>query len=242
MLYGCESWLDGDLKPICKLYNWALKHLLGVRRTTCNDVCYLESGYVPLSAIVKSKQRKFFVNMYRDRITMADDPLGFVLKLVLDNRYNSRKYVYNLINDHVVNDFKNEYEILKDKLIRSDSSRRVVYRDVINKDLIINDIYTKKNFIIEAHRIAFTRFRVSSHSLAVETGRWNRRGRGRLPMEERLCSCGEIQTEIHVVDHCPLSQHLRDQYEFTSISDLMSERFSNQMSCKIIYEILNLYA
>ena len=42
MLYGCESWVNGDLKPMNKMYNWALKHLLSVRRTTCNDVCYLE--------------------------------------------------------------------------------------------------------------------------------------------------------------------------------------------------------
>lgn len=48
ILYGCESWLNADLKPIVKLYNWALKQLLGVRMTTCNDVCYLEAGCPPL--------------------------------------------------------------------------------------------------------------------------------------------------------------------------------------------------
>ena len=64
LLYGCESWLNGDLKPVIKLYNWALKRMLGVRLTTCNDLCYVESGYVSLKAIVRSKQRKFFVKMY----------------------------------------------------------------------------------------------------------------------------------------------------------------------------------
>lgn len=44
LIYGCESWLTTDLKPIVKLYNWCQKELLGVRRTTCNDVCYLEAG------------------------------------------------------------------------------------------------------------------------------------------------------------------------------------------------------
>ena len=57
LLYGCESWFNGDLKPINKIYNWSLKQLLGVRFSTCNDVCYLESGYSPLSAIIKNKQR-----------------------------------------------------------------------------------------------------------------------------------------------------------------------------------------
>ena len=242
MLYGCESWVNGDLKPINKMYNWALKHLLGVRRTTCNDVCYLESGYPPLNALIKSKQRKFFKSMFTERTTMLDDPLGFVLQLVLASRYNTSKILHKLINDNYINDCQNELQEIKNKLIMSESSRRVVYSGVMNTHLVVNDIYTKKHSIIEAHRIAFTRFRTSSHSLVVETGRWNRRGRGRLPVEEHLCSCGEIQTEIHVVSHCPLSQHIRDEYEFTSINDLMYERFSTELSCKIIYNILNIYA
>ena len=31
-----------------KFYNWCLKKLFGVRKSTCNDVCYVESGYPPL--------------------------------------------------------------------------------------------------------------------------------------------------------------------------------------------------
>ena len=63
LLYGCESWLNADLKPVSKLYNRALKQILGVRLTTCNDVCYIESGYAPLSAIVENKQRILFGKM-----------------------------------------------------------------------------------------------------------------------------------------------------------------------------------
>ena len=65
-LYGCESWLNGDLKPLCKIYNWSLKRLLDVRLTTCNDVCYIESGYSSLRAIVKDRQRRFFIKMYNE--------------------------------------------------------------------------------------------------------------------------------------------------------------------------------
>ena len=78
----------------------------------------------------------------------------------------------------------------------------------MNTNLSVHEIYKKRHNISEFHRMAFTRFILSSQSLAVETGRWNRRGRGRLPMEERLCSCGMIQTEEHVVCQCPRSQHI----------------------------------
>ena len=193
LLYGCESWLNADLKPVSKLYNWALKQMLGVRLTTCNDVCYIESGYAPLTAIVRNKQRIFFGKMYNNRINLSDDPLGYVLKFILSNRYNTKNYLNNLINNSNINDCQNESEKLKNCLRRSESSRRRVYCNEINANLDVHDIYFKKHNILEIHRIAFTRFRISSHSLAVETGRWNRRGRGRLPLEERLCSCGLVQ-------------------------------------------------
>ena len=48
LLYGCESWLNRDLKPIVKLYSRCLMHLLGVRENTCNDACYAESAYILL--------------------------------------------------------------------------------------------------------------------------------------------------------------------------------------------------
>ena len=135
-------------------------------------------------------------------------------------------YLNKLINNSNVNDFQYESEQLKTSFRRSDSSRRRVYCNAINNILDVHDIYFKKHNIFEIHRIAFTRFRVSSHSLAVETGRWNRRGRGRLPLEERLCSCGLVQSEEHVISICPHSQQIRNSYGFSCINDLMSGRFS----------------
>ena len=110
-----------------------------------------------------------------------------------------------------------------------------------HKFTTVHDIYLKKCFISETHRIAFTRFRVSSHSLAIETVRWNRRGRGRLPIEERLCTCGQVQSEQHVISDCTISQHIRDQYGFCNINDLMYSNIPNEVVCKIIYQTLKLY-
>ena len=59
ILYGCESWLNADLRPVVKLYNWGLKLLLGVRKTTCNDICYTELGYLPLQDLVRSRRESF---------------------------------------------------------------------------------------------------------------------------------------------------------------------------------------
>ena len=116
--------------------------------------------------------------MYNNRINLSDDPLGFVLKIILSNRYNTKNYLNKLINNSNINDCQYESEKLKNSRRRSESFRRQVYCNKMNTNLDVHDIYFRKHNIFENHRIAFTRFRVSSHSLAVETGRWNRRGRG----------------------------------------------------------------
>ncbi len=56
VLCGCESWFHADLRPVNKIYNWGIKKLLGVRMSTCNDLCYLELGLPPLRALVTHRQ------------------------------------------------------------------------------------------------------------------------------------------------------------------------------------------
>lgn len=95
--------------------------------------------------------------------------------------------------------------------------------------------------INEFHRISFTRFRVSGHSLAIETGRWNRKGKGRLPVEERLCECGLIQTERHVIEVCHLTAHLRTNYNVNVLEDLFTDVIPHEQACKILHEVLNIF-
>lgn len=68
--------------------------------------------------------------------------------------------------------------------------------------------------VIKCHSSSFTRCRVSGHFLGCETGRWSKRGRGRLPMNERLCECGSVQKERHVLQDYPRPQHIRDHHQF----------------------------
>ena len=54
----------------------------------------------------------------------------------------------------------------------------------INPALNVNNIYLQREYISERERLAFTRFRLSSHNLKKNTGRWLR-----LPRGLRLCIC-----------------------------------------------------
>ena len=242
ILYGCESWLNGDLKPVEKLYKWCMKQLLGVRKSTSNDACLVELGIPPLAALIKSKQRKFFSKMVHERNDLDDDPLMYAINLVLT--YNDK--LSRLINDLTTNDTNDIEEAktkLKSKVLISDSNRISFYK-LINPNFIIHDIYTTKTDVNEMYRISWTRLRLSSHSLAIESGRWNRRARrdrGRLPVEERLCPCGQVQNETHVIENCPVSLQIRQTFNITTVNDLMVVRNDYDKVCEAVHKILALY-
>ena len=115
------------------------------------------------------------------------------------------------------------------------SSGRIVYK-TLNPDLTVNKMYCERNYLKEMHRISHSQFRVSGHWLAIETGRWNNRGRGRLSMEERLCPCGAIQTELYVLEAFPLTDTVRTHYGFVSWYQLMHHR-EQFNATEIVYTI-----
>ena len=238
VLYGCESWFNGDLRPIEKLYNWGMKQLLGVRVTACTEMCYVELGYPTVKALIQAKQRKFFQLLWGERHGSLDDPWAHAVRLTLASNTPTARYIYSLIHDSV-DDVKLSIENLKSNIIRSVSSRRISYL-VMNPSLIVHHIYNSRGRVNEIHRIAFSRLRVISHNLAIETGRWNRRGRGRLEVSERLCPCGAVQTELHVLEVCPLTRPVRDLYNFTSWSEII-DGDAECLVAEIVYKVLSCF-
>ena len=84
--------------------------------------------------------------------------------------------------------------------------------------------------------IAFTRMRLSSHRLRIETGRW-----ARLQREHRLCRCGAIQDEQHVLQDCPLVQHIRDCYQKQVMYPDILQSASEIHVFKYIHDIMTYY-
>ena len=239
LLYGCESWLNGNIKPMENLYNMCIKHLLGVRKTTNTNLCLVELGLPPLKALVKQRQKKFFKCMWTERRDMNDDPLSFVLHLVKDSRICTRNYIEDLLESESNDVSEGSNKLIQD-IISSDSSK-CIYYVTINPDMKVHDIYSTKVSLNELERMSWSKLRLSAHSLAIETGRWNRRGRGRLPMDQRLCQCGLVQTERHVVETCTMSQHIRNLHSVRSLENLFLEIEDYSKVCHIAHTILEIY-
>ena len=97
-------------------------------------------------------------------------------------------------------------------------------------------MYISDEYVEERKRISFTRFRLSSHNLKIELGRWSR-----IPRENRLCACGEIQDELHVAIKCPKTDELREKYEDSFNVSTMNELMSKQYVVEFIHDCIKLY-
>ena len=132
------------------------------------------------------------------------DDVPFMFAVNLTRRGNTR--MSNCINA-VISDIDHisySMSILRERIATSDKTKYKTYFE-LNPSLETHCVYNVSNcnalFIAEYARIYFSRMRLSSHRLKIETGRWSR-----LHREQRLCDCGQIQDESHVFCDCPLTQ------------------------------------
>ena len=82
--------------------------------------------------------------------------------------------------------------------------------------------------MFETDRQMLTRFRCGSHSLKIETGRYN--GTKRI---DRMCSCGiGIQSILHCFTECPLTLPLL-QKRYNDLQEI----FQDEDICRILQNI-----
>ena len=175
----------------------ALKSLLSVRKSTANNLCLIESGYPPLMYFVKEQQRRYFVKIAAREVDETD-PLFYAIDL----HSNASTTMFRYFSDVTSSDdwVRIGLNCIKDNVLASTRSKFLAYVSM-NPDLTIHPVYAHPD-VIEYKRITFTRLRLIAHNLKIETGRWSR-----IPRENRLCICDQIQTEEHILCHCPFTAH-----------------------------------
>ena len=235
LLYGCEAWLgtkpDRSLKS---MYIKAIKMLLGVRRSTTNDAVLIEAGYPDFEALVRSRQKRFLEKM-GERIDVTNDPLMFTLSLTHRENPVVSRYINGVMEE--VDILASDLRVRKEKIELSTRTKLMTYR-VMNPNLSVHPLYESKDRVSDDYlRISFSRFRLSSHRLKIETGRWTG-----IPQENRLCQCGQsVQTERHVLCDCALVNHISNSfgYENVELDEFISNASKRHLS--MLKAILEFY-
>ena len=228
--YGCESWINCNLKPVEKLYFGAIKALLNVRSTTCHDLCLQELGLPKLTNYVRQCQGRFFDKMARSLRSATDDPFAYVMQLCRTHNTATSREIDSISNcDFIAESHRN----LRTSIRNSNKSKVQTYLNM-NPDLVQTALYDMD--VPEHVRVSATKFRLSAHNLRVETGRW-----ARLPREERLCLCGEIQDETHVVESCRLLNDIRENYPNIDFNIVEICKCDNPDKVWAIHNILNFF-
>ena len=206
LLYGCETWLTAQSKDVEKLYIGAVKSLLGVRETTRTDTVLIEAGMQTIKDLIRTRTAAFvkkeLLNVEGEDVT----PLVKIFRICEGKNTKGYRYIKDLLTPiDIINN--NDTSSLLRNFANETGTKAVTYRS-INPNLRVHPVYTTKDYVSERARLTFTKFRLSSHSLKVETGRWSR-----INHEDRLCDCGEaVEDEFHVLFSCAKTEDVRRKF------------------------------
>ncbi len=215
-----------------------MKQLLGVRPTTCNDIALVEAGVGDAKSYIAKRQWSLIHRLLACD-GFNDTYVGKVVKMAIEASCPSGLVLRKLQSMGPNYDYVANFLTKTQTAIRNATSTRRKTYMLLNPNLSVNCIYNNSSYVPEHSRIACTRIRLSSHRLRVETGQW-----GRIPFENRTCSCGAVQTEEHVLLKCPLTEEISTLYpvthECSTITDLLNVDKNNiKQVCYLCAKVLD---
>ena len=139
-----------------------------------------------------------------------------------------------------LNPFVNLISGIREKAL--EGSKFNTYMHELNRSLNFHSIYSSSVFVPDYLRQSFSRLRLMSHCLKIETGRWSR-----ISCVARVCQCNDtaIQSENHVLIECNLTQNLRLKYpslNYRDLHSLLDESTHMLTLCQYIHEVLDVYS
>ena len=196
LLHNCEAFGSNIPKDLEPTYLKLLKSCFNVRPSTPNFILYIESGFLPIKYIIYRSQYNFY-QRFRESIHKGSRREKMFNSLLNEQTSFLKHY------EKLHSDYENDNEILAEGLnfvkqkittLAANGHSKYITYTKLNPDLAPSPFL----HIIHPTSKDIIRFRVGSHYLPIETGRWCRKQR-----DERLCtSCGVIGDEEHVIYAC----------------------------------------
>ena len=197
LLYNCETF-GNDIPPnVEKQYLKLLKSTFGVRMNTPTLLLYVETGFLPIKAVILARQWKFF-NRYKEGLIPRTPRAELFNRIVAEGNDYVKHYI-NLAEKYTcpADIYKEHSDAIRNKIRNFAQQGRYKYKIYLE----MNPELEVSPFINNYHPLSkqVIRFRLGSHCLPIETGRW-----GRTARVDRLCvSCGVLGDELHALHHCP---------------------------------------
>ena len=227
--YCSEIWGTHQAKDIEVIHNKFCRWVLNVKKSTNLAGLYGELGRVPFIVQRKFNMIKYWVKLLTNTDGSLPTKMYQMLREDADsgNSYNGNNWAFHIksLLDSLGLSYvwlqQNEIEIpislIKQRLF--DFYFQSWYSDINNSNRLLTYARFKHEFTCEKYldfitnekyRFALTRFRLSSHELEIERGRYENK-----PMIERICKCCNmhmVENEYHFALVCPLYTGLRRKF------------------------------
>ena len=231
--YGSEVWLADyiinlnniDLLPTEKLQHKFCKSVLGITRNSSNLASRCEMGRNPIVLFAIKLMFKYYerlrtlpTNRLLSKAFQTDQDLhingykSWYSCLEKTLRSAGIKGNFNFLDSETVDKLLTRFYMQQTKdnlnnLRLHDDSKLKLYSNVFNFNDNVPD-YLKLNLKQTCTSI-ITKFRLSSHKLNIERGRYSR---PKVPREERICKfCNEVESESHFILFCKTYDSFRDR-------------------------------
>ena len=222
ILYGCEIWGPSsnfkNSDPYEHLHLKFIKEILGVHSKATNSACLTELNRQPLKVKIITQVIKFWEHIAHSNNTLVNE--------IYNNIPHNNKWLTSVHNwmkelgfNYIISDthlLKSNLHNIKQRIIdqsiqnQISSLRNNRKLQFFNKIIQINKKPSYVDTIrFKSDRSLICRYRISSHSLAIERGRYKN-----IPANERICkSCqlGNVEDEKHFFIHCPAYTNFRKE-------------------------------
>ena len=196
--YGCEIWGLHQAPDIEKVHLDFCKSILGVKRSTPNAMVYCELGRVPL--LYCEYMNNANCQNWVSNVKNIFEEIG-LNDLWYNNGSMDNKHIVYIVKQRLIDIYKQT--VLADV---NSSAKCIMYKHIVDK--VILQPYLSKPISNYSKKL-ICKFRLSSHCLAIETGRYKN-----IPVERRKCpsSKTDIEDEFHFMLKCPTYQEFRVKF------------------------------
>ena len=224
--YGSEVWGMHEAKDVEIIHTKFCRRILNVKISTNLCGLYGELGRIPLKTQRKLNILKYWIKLLKLQQDSVPKKIYLLLKDDANKNmtYNGSNWAFQIksILESIglafiwYNQLEMDipFSLIKQRIM--DMYYQSWYSDINNSNRLITYCRYKHDFAFEnyldvlkenKYRVALTRFRLSSHDLNIEQGRYDN-----VPRHERICKCcrtNVVETEYNFLLVCPLYRELR---------------------------------